>query len=109
MITDTQLNSSSVILVSGGGRGITAQCIIYLARQYQCKFILLGRSSILETEPEWSVSCVDESELKKRIMQHLIAQNEKPTPLKVQKIYKQLCQSREIHQTLADIEQGGGK
>ena len=109
MITNTQLNSSSVILVSGGGRGITAQCIIYLAHQYQCKFILLGRSSILETEPEWSVSCVDESELKKRIMQHLIAQNEKPTPLKVQKIYKQLSQSREIHQTLADIEKRGGK
>ncbi len=109
MITDTKLNSSSVVLVSGGGRGITAQCIIYLAHQYQCKFILLGRSSILETEPEWSVSCVEESELKKRIMQHLIAQNEKPTPIKIQKIYKQLCQSREIHQTLADIEKGGGK
>lgn len=109
MITNTQLNSSSVVLVSGGGRGITAQCIIYLAHQYQCKFILLGRSSLLETEPEWSVSCTDESQLKKRIMQNLIAQNEKPTPIKVQKIYKQLCQSREIRQTLADIEQGGGQ
>lgn len=109
MITDTQLNSSSVVLVSGGGRGITAQCIIYLARQYQCKFILLGRSSLLETEPEWSISCTEESQLKKQIMQHLIAQQEKPTPLKVQKIYKQLCQSREIRQTLAEIKQGGGE
>lgn len=109
MITDTKLNSSSVVLVSGGGRGITAQCIIYLARLYQCKFILLGRSSLLETEPEWSVSCVDESELKKRIMQHLKEQNEKPTPRKVQHIYKQLCQSREIHQTLTDIKDGGGQ
>lgn len=109
MITDTQINSSSVILVSGGGRGITAQCIIYLAQLYQCKFILLGRSIMLETEPEWSVSCDDESELKRRIMQNLKSQNEKPTPAKVQKIYKQLCQSREIHQTLADIQRGGGK
>jgi acyl transferase domain-containing protein len=109
MITNTQLNSSSVVLVSGGGRGITAQCIIYLAREFQCKFILLGRSSILETEPEWSVSCIDESELKKRIMEHLIAQNEKPTPIKVQNIYKNICQSREIHQTIAEIAKGGGK
>ena len=42
MINDTQLNSSSVVIVSGGGRGITAQCVIYLAQQYHCKFILLG-------------------------------------------------------------------
>nr|MDJ0843678.1 SDR family NAD(P)-dependent oxidoreductase [Crocosphaera sp.] len=109
MITNTNLNSSSVVLVSGGGRGITAQCIIYLAQQYQCKFILLGRSEILETEPEWSVGCTDESELKKRIMQHLMAQKDKPTPVKVQKIYKQLCQSREVYQTLADIKKAGGK
>lgn len=109
MITNTQLNSSSVVLVSGGGRGITAQCIIYLAQHYQCKFILLGRSEILDSEPEWSLGCTDESDLKKRIMQDLIAQQEKPTPVKVQKIYKQLCQSREIHSTLSEIEKAGGK
>jgi acyl transferase domain-containing protein len=109
MITNTKLNSSSVVVVSGGGRGITSECIIYLAQQYQCKFILLGRSSILETEPEWSVSCVEESELKKRIMQNLIEQKEKPTPIKVQNLYKKICQSREIHQTLANIKQYGGQ
>ena len=84
MINDTQLNSSSVVIVSGGGRGITAQCVIYLAQQYHCKFILLGRSQILDPEPEWSLSCQDESELKKQIMQHLTTQNEKLTPKKVQ-------------------------
>ncbi|WP_107669434.1 SDR family NAD(P)-dependent oxidoreductase [Cyanothece sp. BG0011] len=109
MITNTQLNSSSVVLVSGGGRGITAQCIIYLAQHFHCKFILVGRSEILETEPEWSLGCTDEPALKKRIMQHLMAQQDKPTPVKVQRIYKQLCQSREIHHTLSEIEKRGGK
>jgi len=109
MNTHTKLNSSSVVVVSGGGRGITSECIIYLARKYQCKFILLGRSAILATEPEWSIGCVDESELKKRIMQHLIEQQDKPTPIKVQNLYKKICQSREIYQTLADIKQGGGE
>lgn len=109
MINDTQLNSSSVVIVSGGGRGITAQCVIYLAQQYHCKFILLGRSQILDTEPEWSLSCQDESELKKQIMLHLTTQNEKPTPKKVQSLYQQLCQSREIKQTLSEIEKVGGK
>lgn len=109
MINDTQLNSSSVVIVSGGGRGITAQCVIYLAQQYHCKFILLGRSQILDPEPEWSLSCQDESELKRQIMQHLATQNEKPTPKKVQSLYQQLCQSREIKQTLSEIEKVGGK
>lgn len=109
MINDTQLNSSSVVIVSGGGRGITAQCVIYLAQQYHCKFILLGRSQILDPEPEWSLSCQDESELKKQIMLHLTTQNEKPTPKKVQSLYQQLCQSREIKQTLSEIEKVGGK
>lgn len=109
MINDTQLNSSSVVIVSGGGRGITAQCVIYLAQQYHCKFILLGRSQILDPEPEWSLSCQDESELKRQIMQHLATQNEKPTPKKVQALYQQLCQSWEIKQTLSEIEKVGGK
>jgi acyl transferase domain-containing protein len=109
MINNPQLNSSSVVIVSGGGRGITAQCVIYLAQQYHCKFILLGRSQILDPEPEWSLSCQDESELKKRIMQQLTTQKEKPTPKKVQKLYQQLFQSREIKQTLSEIEKGGGK
>ncbi|WP_287738898.1 SDR family NAD(P)-dependent oxidoreductase [Microcystis sp. M179S2] len=98
-----------MVIVSGGGRGITAQCVIYLAQQYHCKFILLGRSQILDTEPEWSLSCQDESELKKQIMLHLTTQNEKPTPKKVQSLYQQLCQSREIKQTLSEIEKVGGK
>jgi NAD(P)-dependent dehydrogenase (short-subunit alcohol dehydrogenase family) len=87
MINDTQLNSSSVVIVSGGGRGITAQCVIYLAQQYHCKFILLGRSQILDPEPEWSLSCQDESELKKQIM-HCI--NNSVKVVKLSKPYQRL-------------------
>ena len=37
---------SSVVLVSGGARGITAQCVVKLAERADCKFILLlGRSA----------------------------------------------------------------
>jgi NAD(P)-dependent dehydrogenase (short-subunit alcohol dehydrogenase family) len=109
MSKNTTIDSSSVILVSGGGRGITAQCAIQLAKRYQCKLILLGRSSVAKTEPEWAIDCFQESELKKRIMEAIIAQNEKPTPVKVQSIFKALSQAREINQTLSTIHQLGGK
>jgi NAD(P)-dependent dehydrogenase (short-subunit alcohol dehydrogenase family) len=109
MSKNTTIDSSSVILVSGGGRGITAQCAIQLAKRYQCKLILLGRSSVAKTEPEWAINCFQESELKKRIMEAIIAQNEKPTPVKVQSIFKALSQAREINQTLSTIHQLGGQ
>ena len=60
-----QINQNSVCLVSGGGRGITAQAAIALAQEYRCKFILLGRSTIAQPEPEWAHNCNDELTLKK--------------------------------------------
>ncbi|MUG99160.1 SDR family NAD(P)-dependent oxidoreductase [Scytonema sp. UIC 10036] len=109
MNTNTNINSSSVILVSGGGRGVTAQCTIKLAEQYQCKFILLGRSELTESEPTWAKGCFDEAELKKRIIQDFITQGDKPTPVKVQKVFNSLLAQREIAITISEIQQAGGQ
>ena len=65
------VNQNTVFLVSGGARGITAQCVIKLAQRYQCKFILVGRSSIAEPEPDWAAGCFDEITLKKRALEAL--------------------------------------
>lgn len=108
-MTKIKIHSSSVVLISGGGRGVTAQCAIKLAKQYRCKLILLGRSSISETEPEWARDCCVESELKKRIVQDLIAQDKKPTPVKVQRAFNCLAAKREIATTLQAIQQAGGQ
>ena len=103
------INQNTVWLVSGGGRGITAQAAIALAKQYQCKFILLGRSAIDRDEPEWVRDCSDEMTLKKRILEHLLHQNEKPTPKMVQREYKSIAAKREIEQTIHQISQAGGR
>ena len=103
------INQNSVCLVSGGGRGITAEAAIALAQQYQCKFILLGRSAIVQPEPEWAQDCNDEMMLKKRILEHLLHQDEKPTPKMVQREYKSIAAKREIEQTLSRIRQAGGQ
>jgi len=41
----TTITKDSVFLVSGGAKGVTATCVLELAKYFQCKFILLGRSS----------------------------------------------------------------
>jgi acyl transferase domain-containing protein len=109
MTTKTAITSPAVFLVSGGAKGITAQCAIKLAKNQPCKFILLGRSALLETEPEWAKNCFEEPVLKKRIMEHLIVSGEKPTPIGVQKIYNKIASSREIKQNLAEIKQTGAE
>jgi NADP-dependent 3-hydroxy acid dehydrogenase YdfG len=108
MTATLQVNPSSVFVVSGGAKGITAQCTIKLAQNQPCKFILLGRSEIT-TEPEYTCDCLEDAALKKRIMENLISQGEKPTPMIVQKIFHEINSSREIKKTLAAIEAAGAK
>ncbi|WP_392532242.1 SDR family NAD(P)-dependent oxidoreductase [Nostoc sp. C117] len=107
-IKNYNIGQDSVFLVSGGGRGITAQCVIQLAQVFRCKFILLGRSS-LNPEPSYAKGCNDEIELKKRIIQDIYARGEKPTPTRVTNLLKSIVQGREIRETLSKIEQFGSK
>ncbi|NEO61944.1 MAG: SDR family NAD(P)-dependent oxidoreductase [Moorea sp. SIO4G2] len=109
MIQTAQISQSSVFLVSGGAKGITAECVIRMAQHQPSKFILLGRSSIMKDEPDWAKDCFDESELKKRIMENIRAQGQKPTPMEVQRVFKTIASSREIHKSLLAIEQAGGQ
>jgi NAD(P)-dependent dehydrogenase (short-subunit alcohol dehydrogenase family) len=102
----SQISESSVFIVSGGARGITAQCVRALAQAYRCRWILLGRSQI-KPEPDWASGCTQAAELKQRIMQSLLDQDEKPTVAKVQRIYRQITASREIQETLDALAEVG--
>ena len=103
-----EISKDQVFLVSGGAKGITAQCVIKIAQQYQCKFILLGRSSP-EPEPVWTENCQNEAELKQRILENFQAQGEKATPIMVQKKYQVISSQREIQNTLKAIQEAGGE
>jgi len=103
------ISKDSVFLVSGGAKGVTTKCVEKLAARYQCKFILLGRSGFDSEEPQWVNDCLDEAELKKLAMQELIAQGEKPTPVKVSKLLRPVLSAREISQAIAAIEATGSQ
>lgn len=107
MTLTTNIRPTSVFLVSGGAKGITAKCTIKLAQHSPCKFILIGRSELLDKEPDWAKDCLDEPVLKKSIMEYLISLGEKPLPINVQKLYNKIISSREIKQTLQAIQQAG--
>ena len=108
-VNNSQIDSSSVFLVSGGAKGITAKCVIRLASVCKSKFILLGRSEFTGEEPAWARNCFNEVELKKLAMEELKARDEKPTPVKVEGLLKPVLADREISETLAAIQKAGGE
>lgn len=103
------LKSNSVVLVSGGARGITAHCVTRLAEEAKCSFILLGRTSIDQPLPEWAKNGLDESGMKRRIMEDLTAKGEKASPAVIQKTYKDYVARREIENTLQAVTDAGGQ
>lgn len=102
-------DSHSVFLVSGGGRGITADCVVELAVAYKSKFVLLGRTALQPWEPDWAKDCTDENELKKRIVEDFIQKGKKLTPVEVNKVLSSLRSQREIQTTLARVKSYGGE
>ena len=104
----SNINYDSVFVVSGGGHGITAQCVIKLAQVCPCSFILLGRSS-LKNEPAWAKNITDEIELKKQAFSALNYQDKKPKPVEVNQLIKSIFAIREIQKTLQTIKQLGGQ
>ena len=104
-----RISQSSVVMVSGGAKGITSQCVIRLAERTKCRFILLGRSDYDDREPEWAQGCFDEGELKRRIMLDLQKNGEKPSPIMVKKEFNRIQSNREIGNTIRSVKESGGQ
>ena len=102
------LDQDAVFLVSGGAKGVTAHCVIELAQQHQCKFILLGRSEYRAEEASWSLHHSTEDALKKAAMQHLLESGKKPSPKLINALVYPVLANREISNTLQQIESNGG-
>ncbi len=105
----TPPTEKSHFLVSGGGKGITAANTIALAKAYQSRFTLLGRSELIKTDPAWAHGLEDESALKQAALKHYQAEGQKLTPKEIGREVKRILSSREIHETLEAINKAGGK
>ncbi|CBJ82077.1 hypothetical protein XBJ2_1560045 [Xenorhabdus bovienii str. Jollieti] len=104
-----QVNAGDVLIVTGGARGITAQCVIELAKQSQATFILLGRTDITEPLPEWAEGKTTQDERKTAAMAYLKAQGIQLTPVKINGMLSRLTHLDEINGTLQAIRQAGGR
>lgn len=101
------LSPASVWVVTGGGRGITADCGRELAARFGGTFILLGRTTLTDQEPTWAQSATDPAELKHRAMDELKGRGEKPLPRLVERLAGDVLVQRAIRATLADLTAHG--
>ena len=105
----TTVTKDSVFLVSGGARGVTANCVVEMASAFKCKFILLGRSDFSFQVPEFAKNGIDEGSLKRHIMNDLKDRGEKPSLPKVQHTFGNIVAKKEMDDTILRIRNAGGE
>ncbi len=105
----TKITTDSVILVSGGAKGVTATCIKALAKAIPARFILLGRSDINFELPSYASGNLDERALKSEILSNLKSSGQKASLADVKKIYNNIISKKEIEATLTALRQSGSQ
>jgi len=105
-LSESGINKDSVLLFTGGAKGITARCALALAQQLPCTYLLMGRSQ-LKDEPEWADGIDGEAPLKQAAVEMLRIAGEQPAPQAVERLYQQVIGSREIRHTLSQLRSYG--
>ena len=101
------LTKNSVVLITGGAKGITSKCSIEIAKTAQCNLILIGRSILLDIEPEWSQEIENPKELEESALAYFKTKSKKVTPKKLKAEIKKVLSSREIQNTLQMVSDAG--
>jgi len=99
------LDKDSVVLVTGGARGITAGAVLELARRTACRLVLVGRSPLPEAErPEYS-QAEDLPALRKLI----IGLKKFKTPREIEAECRRVMGAREVRGTLDAVRAAGSE
>jgi len=103
------IGPESVVIVSGGGRGVTAACARALARAYRPRIALIGRTPLTEEplEPPEIRAARTEAELRGALLAQARRNGKRPRPSAIEAELKRILAARELRETLADIEAAG--
>ncbi|MCM2265776.1 MAG: SDR family NAD(P)-dependent oxidoreductase, partial [Desulfuromonadales bacterium] len=100
------LQAGDVVVITGGGRGVTAAAAIALADAWKPRLVLLGRSMEPRPEPEWLTPLHGEGEIKRAILEHA---TKKLHPREIEERYQAIIAGRELRNTLAKVAEKGGQ
>ena len=96
-----QLAPGTPVIVSGGGKGITAAFALGLARRTACIPVLLGRTTLDTEEPPWLADASDDATIQRRLNEH----SDFSTPAALARACADIRGRREVRATLAQFSQ----
>jgi NAD(P)-dependent dehydrogenase (short-subunit alcohol dehydrogenase family) len=102
---EAPIKPGELVLVTGGGRGVTAAVAQAFARRFRPTLALFGRSP-LEDEPYWLSGAETEAEIKRLLLSHA---DDKLTPKQLGERCAAVLARREIRRNLAAMEQAGAR
>lgn len=101
---------SSVVLVTGGARGITAGCALEIAKAYQPRMVLVGRSPLpAAEEPADIAGITNPRELKAALMDRTQTGGQRLTPALIEAMVKRVNMDRDIRANLAAFRAAGSE
>lgn len=106
---EMSINKKDVFLVSGGGSGITAQCIMKLCKKSPCGFIILGRSNIEISESEDIKAAKTRTKLIEALADKYKKENIKIKINEISNEANRILRIRNIKNNIKRIEALGGK
>jgi acyl transferase domain-containing protein/NADP-dependent 3-hydroxy acid dehydrogenase YdfG len=106
--TPLPLGPDSVIVASGGARGVTAQSLIHLAKQTHSRFVLLGRTPLVD-EPAFCHGVAGEAALRQAFVTDAKSRGESLAPAAVASKAAQVIASREVNDVLAAFKTAGSE
>lgn len=102
-------DAEDVIVVTGGSRGVTSQCILALMKKAPCKLVILGRAAILDEhmDDEESAKIPDLKEMKTLLARRFKAAGHKGSFETIERKAKAILAQREMLNTFRILEETG--
>jgi len=100
------LADDTVIVVSGGARGVTAACLQELLNRKPAKLAILGRTALADEAADLAAYTTD-AELKKALLAKYTQAGQKITPIELNREVNSILNAREVRSNLAQMEATG--
>jgi acyl transferase domain-containing protein/NAD(P)H-dependent flavin oxidoreductase YrpB (nitropropane dioxygenase family)/NAD(P)-dependent dehydrogenase (short-subunit alcohol dehydrogenase family)/acyl carrier protein len=99
------LDNDSVIVVLGGAQGIAPGLMSQLAKEYPCRYILVGRTEPVEDPKGVYAQLKSPIEIRK----HLISVESMKAPAEIERKIQKIFKSNQIAEAIAAIEKSGAQ
>ena len=94
------LDADSVVLMTGGARGITAHIANELARRHACTLVLVGRSPLPELQEDPELEAAADANALRRV---LATRRAGSRPAEIEREVRELLAAREISSNLSAL------